>query len=416
MADGSRELLSAVSANKLEAVRSILRKPGVNVNAQSCLHKAIFFGHVAMSRLLVEAGADVNARGMVTKDTPLVLALIHSRLDIAVFLLERGADPNIPAGSGQLPISYATTSEMIETLLKHGADPNMSTNQSQSPLFKAVYWPTRLKALLQAKAEVNVVDKDGYTPLILAAEKGLDAAVQLLLQFGADATICAPSGRTVYDIATKPSILQILQVHRSGHFTEMPTNDLKKSSKEASAPMSPVTEVGKEEVGNDDQTTKRRSLFGSLFSLPGHTKASEAASTQPSVTSQKSNLTDHSISSFEVGGQITVNADVVTSGAPSNSAPSAPHYASSIRNLNSVNSATAVQTHTTPAAAIAIPDTSIYLSTDAQRIDSLEARLEELERVVERQSALIEDQGVLIARLLKTVDVKNCGNATTGRK
>jgi len=394
MSDPNRELLSAVSANKLEAVRVILRKPGVNVSALACLHKAIFFGHIAMSRLLVEAGADVNARGMVTKDTPVVLALMHSRPDIAVLLLERGADPNVPSGSGQLPIAYATTPEMIETLLKHGADPNMSANKSQSPLFKAVYWPTRLKALLQAKADANVVDKDGYTPLILAAEKGMDAAVQLLLQFGADPTICAPSGRTVYEIATKPSVLQILQAHRSGHFTELPTTgtDLKKDEKVASAPMSPVTEVGKDEAGGNDQATKRRSLFGSLFSSnapTGQSKTSEATNTPR----------DESLPKGESA------AVMYSTRTPRSSAPAAPHNVSSIHSQSHINSATPLHIHTVSAAAIAVPDTSMYLSTDSQRIDLLEARLQDLERIVESQSALIENQGAIISQLLKVVDV-----------
>ena len=46
-------------------------------------------------RLLVDAGANVNARGVVSRKTPLHLAVNTNNYEIACYLLEQGADPSL---------------------------------------------------------------------------------------------------------------------------------------------------------------------------------------------------------------------------------------------------------------------------------------------------------------------------------
>ena len=71
---------------------------------------------------LLEHGADVNTRRKNNDNTPLQLAAYSGRLDLVQGLLARGADINI--GS---PVAFAVSGghfSVVKTLLEHGADPD----------------------------------------------------------------------------------------------------------------------------------------------------------------------------------------------------------------------------------------------------------------------------------------------------
>eukprot|EP01032_Pedospumella_encystans_P014002 gene14002-16099_t len=371
MANANTELLSAVNTNKLEAVRAMLRKPGVDVNQHNCLHWAVTFGKEEMSRLLVEAGADVNSLGMAGKETPLIISLSHSHPKIALYLLKHGADPNIPSGgSGKYPLEYASTDEVIEALLNHGAKVNVLNKSGQNLLFEALRFPNKLKKLLKAGSDVNLVDKDGYTPLVMAVETGWVEAVKLLLQFGADIEICGPSGRSVHEIATTPQLKTILENHRGGYNAKM-----------ASAPVAPAMVISNDEK-EGASVPKRKSFFRSIFGAPPTVET-----TIPYVVEKESNSNEDSLT---VAVVTRTRATTGISSAPRDEVVTASvvvgaSNASGDRNL--------------PVNAMAVsPAQSTF--NDELRFAALEARVQELERVVKKQETVI-------AALLKAVQGDN---------
>jgi len=79
--------------------------PGIG--GLTALHYAARDGHIETVRALVEAGANVNRVNPLDKSTPLIVAAINGQYDIAMYLLEHGADPNLSAIDGLAPL-YAT--------------------------------------------------------------------------------------------------------------------------------------------------------------------------------------------------------------------------------------------------------------------------------------------------------------------
>jgi len=92
------------------------------------LHLAAFFGHRDLAALLLDQGADVNARSRSERfaraNTPLHAAAANRHLDVAGLLLERGADVNARDGSGFTPLALAANSRsdlLMLLLLEKGA-------------------------------------------------------------------------------------------------------------------------------------------------------------------------------------------------------------------------------------------------------------------------------------------------------
>jgi uncharacterized protein len=87
---------------------------------------AIFFGHGALARWLIEQGADVNAPA----ENPQRVAPVHAAAatcdrETMRLLLERGADPNARQQMDYTPLHGAASRgdiEMAQLLLAHGAD------------------------------------------------------------------------------------------------------------------------------------------------------------------------------------------------------------------------------------------------------------------------------------------------------
>ena len=163
------------------------------------LHYAAFCGlHDVVKFLIVEHSQDVNIRGFYDNETPLHSALHGGHADIALLLLEHGADAKAEDGREQIPLHLASGNghvEVVRVLLEHGADPEARDDDDYSPLERASRGGhTKVaRVLLEHGANVNAQDGQNFTPLHIA---GGEEVTRLLLKHGADANARKTDGRT----------------------------------------------------------------------------------------------------------------------------------------------------------------------------------------------------------------------------
>jgi len=161
---------------------------------------AVRDGNVAMTRMLLELGADINqASGNHT--SPLLIALLNGQVALATELLDKGANPNIADdykraalfaaielrnfNHEKYPFLYSDGRDpldLIKAMLEKGADPNLRTDT------------TPVHGLMQFDG--SWVNFDGQTPFIRAALSGDVAVMRLLLAHGADPNIATNQGST----------------------------------------------------------------------------------------------------------------------------------------------------------------------------------------------------------------------------
>ncbi len=149
---------------------------------------------------LIQSGADPNAAG---RDgmTPLVWALRAHNVQGVRALLARGADPN-RHGARWDALHVAAGSEdpaMLRALLDARGDVN-ARDVAGDPLLRSAVMSSRLgnvRLLIERGADVNAVGHGHETPALLAAGTDQWDTVALLLEHGADPDIPDETGGTI---------------------------------------------------------------------------------------------------------------------------------------------------------------------------------------------------------------------------
>jgi ankyrin repeat protein len=107
----------------------------------TALHFACFFGQGEAARVLIEAGAAVDAvAANPMKVMPLHSAASARNLDAARHLLEHGAPVNARQEMGWVPIHAAAQNgdrAMVELLLQHGADAKLANDERKTAVMVA---------------------------------------------------------------------------------------------------------------------------------------------------------------------------------------------------------------------------------------------------------------------------------------
>jgi ankyrin repeat protein len=144
IAHGARlEFHEAVAAGQMERIEHFVDKDADLARAYSpdgfpVVALAAAFGHFPIVKYLFEKGADLTA--VATNGTgynALTGAVASGREEIAIWLLENGADSNYRYGPGYTPLLTAAANghlNIVKDLLVHGADLHAKANDGRNAI------------------------------------------------------------------------------------------------------------------------------------------------------------------------------------------------------------------------------------------------------------------------------------------
>ena len=161
-------------------------------------------GRLEAARLLLDAGADVNAREA-NGISPLVMAITNRHTKVAAMLLARGADPNAADWWGRTPLWSAVDMRNLDLdsrTLENGVDRAPVLELIESLIAKGANVNARVKEFppqrrfMMPLGSLAWVDFTGQTPFVRAALSADVPLMKLLLSKGADPNIATFNGTT----------------------------------------------------------------------------------------------------------------------------------------------------------------------------------------------------------------------------
>jgi uncharacterized protein len=228
--EGATALIMSALHGKIENMRILLSKNAdVNIGGNDTVPSALFasfeFIHspsicADMVNLLLEHGADINVKNKDNK-TPLLAAITspnigdeQERLNIVKSLLNKDSDLTVRDKSMEswqptplLAAIHGEKSEIALLLIEQGADVNEQSGAidgNGSIQYNALMQASEkglvnvVDALLSKGAEINTRNENGDSALLIAAANhNIDKIVPMLLDKGADATVANNDGITV---------------------------------------------------------------------------------------------------------------------------------------------------------------------------------------------------------------------------
>ena len=222
------DLIDAAKMGDLARVNALL-KQGANVHAQTiggftALMHAAAGGHPEMVKVLLDRGADTEARGNYYKgETALMMAARRGHTEVVDLLIDNGAKVDTASKhSGSTPLMLAAYDGHLDTvkkLLDEDATVDARDKAGGTALMSAVsrgHWAVA-KALLEGGADVNAEANEG-TPLVFAGgggryDGGQLEVVELLLKNDANVNGSGKDGWTPLMRASRhncPDVIAVL--------------------------------------------------------------------------------------------------------------------------------------------------------------------------------------------------------------
>lgn len=206
---GQTALMWAAAEGHTAVVRALM-DAGADVKATldsgfQAFHFAVRGGHLDTVRAFLAAGADVNAmmqrparagsgrpigaRG--PRTTPLMLAIQNGHFELAIALVDAGADPN-DARTGFTPLHMIAmvrrpdSSDSSEPAAPDGAGSLSSADFVREIVKRGAKVNFRLPRGAPRQPSWSTIGSEGATPFLFAADRGDLALMRLLLKLGAD--------------------------------------------------------------------------------------------------------------------------------------------------------------------------------------------------------------------------------------
>ena len=196
--DGSSDLTDLLKQLKTEQRKTALEtKTKDGGHFVTPLIIAAHNGHLNSVKILLQYGADIEARGtlkirdqVIEGCTPLWAAAESGRLDVVKLLIEQNADVEGRTSTDSTPLRAAAHEgylDVVRCLVERGADVNARNQYKGTPIMAACDYGhlSIVSYLINKGAFVDLQTKNGNTALHAAAERGHLETVSQLLVLGA---------------------------------------------------------------------------------------------------------------------------------------------------------------------------------------------------------------------------------------
>ena len=191
------QLIEAASKGNLVVVSDLLKR-GAKLNAQNtngrtALTAAVMGNHLEVVKTLIAAGADPDIQDDNRNNA---LLLTGESGNVAMLREVLKANPDLTrtnrfGGTALIPAADRGHVDYVREILKTKIKVDHVNNLGWTALLEAVILGDGgsrhteiVRLLLEAKAEVNLADRDGITPLQHARRRGFTAMINLLQQAG----------------------------------------------------------------------------------------------------------------------------------------------------------------------------------------------------------------------------------------
>ncbi|EXJ84910.1 hypothetical protein A1O3_05585 [Capronia epimyces CBS 606.96] len=234
----------AARNNDIRLAKLLLDK-GADLNARggkgfTALHTAAVFGHLEVLRfLLFQDNLDIDA---VDNDgaTALMCAVaVESSLECALLLLQKGADPDIGTTHGRTALHYACTKGGMDELVKMMAKATSKLDSQDDSGETALHLAIRNRnedyvvTLMEAGASVDVPDEDGRTAMHEACFHGSPGLLMRMIDHGADLAVKGNQDETVLHIMSqRPDLCHVART-----VAQKPGVDINAKSRLGSTPL-----------------------------------------------------------------------------------------------------------------------------------------------------------------------------------
>lgn len=188
LAADATEFFRAINQDNDLAMRSLLAQ-GVDPNLKNekgmpGLYLALQEDRLKVAWVLLGSPRLKAEQRNATDESPLMMAALKGRLDVARRLIELDADVNKP---GWAPLHYAATGghlKMMELLLDNYAFIDAQAPNGSTPLMMAAYYgtPEAVKLLIQAGADLNLRNQGGFSALDLAQQANRANSAELIVE------------------------------------------------------------------------------------------------------------------------------------------------------------------------------------------------------------------------------------------
>ena len=201
---GATPLILAAEHGRAAAVELLLEL-GADVfrpasNGLCGVHVACKNGHLDIVRQLLDADAGLMDHTTTSGGrSPLMFAASAGHMAIVRLLVERGAnldaatdfddaDADVGGDTALHLAAFHGRSDIVDVLLKNGANPDMSMRNGRTPLIIGCEQGHSdvVRLLLQRRCFVHAVTNSGKTALYSACENGHTDIVPMLLDYGCD--------------------------------------------------------------------------------------------------------------------------------------------------------------------------------------------------------------------------------------